>query len=80
MKPFTMNRFHYNWHWIWDTGNGDFGNQGIHELDVARWGLGVKFPNKVSAIGATSCLVTIRKRPTRLTSLTSSRCPTARAG
>ena len=51
MKPFTKNRFHYNWHWIWDTGNGDIGNQGIHELDVARWGLGVKFPIKVSAIG-----------------------------
>jgi len=51
MKPFTRNRFHYNWHWIWDTGNGDFGNQGIHELDLAVWGLGVKFPTKVSAIG-----------------------------
>jgi predicted dehydrogenase len=51
LKPFTRNRFHYNWHWIWDTGNGDIGNQGIHEMDVARWGLGVKFPNKVSAIG-----------------------------
>jgi predicted dehydrogenase len=52
MKPFTKNRYHYNWHWVWDTGNGDFGNQGIHELDVARWGLGVKYPNRVSAIGA----------------------------
>jgi predicted dehydrogenase len=51
MKPFTRNRFHYNWHWIWDTGNGDFGNQGIHELDVARWGLDVKYPNKISALG-----------------------------
>src|SRR5438093_840099 len=51
MKPFTRNRFHYNWHWIWDTGNGDMGNQGIHEMDVARWGLGVTFPNKVSAAG-----------------------------
>jgi predicted dehydrogenase len=51
LKPFTKNRFHYNWHWIWDTGNGDLGNQGIHQVDVARWGLGVKFPNKVSAIG-----------------------------
>ena len=51
MRPFTKNRFHYNWHWIWDTGNGDFGNQGIHELDLAVWGLGVKFPTKVSAIG-----------------------------
>jgi len=51
LKPYTKNRLHYNWHWIWDTGNGDFGNQGIHELDVARWGLGVKLPTKVSAIG-----------------------------
>jgi predicted dehydrogenase len=51
LKPFTRNRFHYNWHWIWDTGNGDLGNQGIHQVDVARWGLGVKFPNRVSAVG-----------------------------
>ncbi|HUK16281.1 MAG TPA: Gfo/Idh/MocA family oxidoreductase [Bryobacteraceae bacterium] len=51
MHQFTMNRFHYNWHWFWDTGNGDLGNQGIHEIDIARWGLGVKYPTKVSAIG-----------------------------
>ncbi len=51
LKPFTRNRFHYNWHWIWDTGNGDLGNQGIHELDLARWGLGVKLPTKITALG-----------------------------
>jgi predicted dehydrogenase len=51
MRPFTKNRFHYNWHWIWDTGNGDLGNQGIHEVDLARWGLGVTLPTKVTAIG-----------------------------
>ncbi len=51
MKPFTRNRFHYNWHWIWDTGNGDIGNQAIHEIDIARWGLGVGFPVSVSAMG-----------------------------
>ena len=51
LKPFTRNRFHYNWHWIWDTGNGDLGNQGIHQVDVARWGLGVNFPNRISAVG-----------------------------
>ena len=50
-KPFTENRFHYNWHWFWDFGNGDLGNQGIHEVDIARWGLGVKFPVKATAIG-----------------------------
>ena len=51
MKPFTRNRFHYNWHWIWETGNGDLGNQAIHQVDAARWGLGVAFPNRVSAVG-----------------------------
>jgi len=51
LKPFTKNRFHYNWHWIWDTGNGDLGNQGIHEVDLARWGLGVKLPNKITSLG-----------------------------
>ena len=44
--PFTRNRFHYNWHWNWDYGNGDIGNQGIHEMDIARWGLGVKYPDQ----------------------------------
>ena len=50
-RPFSRNRFHYNWHWQWDYGNGDIGNQGIHEMDIARWGLGVKLPRLVSAIG-----------------------------
>jgi predicted dehydrogenase len=48
---FTKNRFHYNWHWFWYYGNGDLGNQGVHQVDVARWGMGLGFPNKVSAIG-----------------------------
>src|SRR5262245_137633 len=40
MRPYTKNRFSYNWHWFWDTGNGDIGNQGIHQMDICRWGLG----------------------------------------
>ena len=48
---FTKNRFHYNWHWNWWYGNGDLGNQGVHQVDVARWGMGLGFPNKISAIG-----------------------------
>jgi len=52
LLPFTRNRFHYNWHWNWNYGNGDIGNQGIHEMDIARWGLGVKYPTKVSSMGA----------------------------
>ena len=52
-RPFSRNRFHYNWHWHWDYGNGDIGNQGVHQLDLARWGLGANtHPNRVSATGA----------------------------
>ncbi|MDP8983341.1 MAG: Gfo/Idh/MocA family oxidoreductase [Acidobacteriota bacterium] len=40
MRPFNPLRFKYNWHWFWDTGNGDIGNQGVHEIGIARWGLG----------------------------------------
>jgi len=49
--PFNRNRFHYNWHWNWNYGNGDMGNQGVHEMDIARWGLGVTLPTKISSIG-----------------------------
>ena len=43
---------HYDWHWIWDFGNGDLGNQGVHEMDKARWGLGkTTMPNSVFSLG-----------------------------
>jgi predicted dehydrogenase len=52
MKPLMRKRLHYDWHWIWDHGNGDLGNQGIHEMDKARWGLGVKeLPRSVVSLG-----------------------------
>ncbi len=38
-QPYHRNLVHYNWHWFWDTGNGDMGNQGVHEIDVARWAI-----------------------------------------
>ena len=50
-RPFTENRWHYNWHWFWDTGTGDIGNDGTHQIDVARWGLGVERPLSVTAAG-----------------------------
>jgi len=39
-RPSPRRRFHYDWHWFWDYGNGDLGNQGIHQMDICRWGLG----------------------------------------
>ena len=51
-KPVTRKQFHYDWHWQWDYGNGDLGNQGIHQMDIARWGLGVdKLSNAVLSFG-----------------------------
>jgi predicted dehydrogenase len=51
-KPWQENRFHYNWHWYWDFGNGDIGNQGVHEMDIARWGLGKQdLPPRVFSSG-----------------------------
>ena len=41
MGPLTRPRFHYDWHWQWRCGNGDLGNQGIHQMDIASWGLGL---------------------------------------
>ncbi len=66
-RAFTKNRFHYNWHWFWDTGNGDLGNQGIHEVDIARWGLGVTHPTKVSAIGGKFMFEDDQETPNTLT-------------
>ncbi len=52
LRAYNELRFKYNWHWFWDTGNGDIGNQGVHEMDIARWGLGVEgLPQSVSSTG-----------------------------
>jgi predicted dehydrogenase len=52
MKPYSLNKFNYNWHWFWDTGNGDIGNQGVHEMDIALWGLNRKdWPVSVTSSG-----------------------------
>ncbi|MBI4905357.1 MAG: Gfo/Idh/MocA family oxidoreductase [Acidobacteria bacterium] len=52
LRAFNENRFKYNWHWFWDTGNGDIGNQGVHEMDVMLWGTGVTtFPKSVICTG-----------------------------
>ncbi|MDP2996435.1 MAG: gfo/Idh/MocA family oxidoreductase, partial [Bryobacterales bacterium] len=68
-KPFTRNRLHYNWHWQWDYGNGDIGNQGIHQMHAARRGLGVKYPTKVSAMGGHFMFDDDQQTPNVLSSL-----------
>ena len=51
-QDFHGNLHTYNWHWFWDTGNGDTGNQGVHEMDIARWAIkGATMPNRVWSIG-----------------------------
>jgi predicted dehydrogenase len=50
-KPFHSNYLHYNWHWFWHWGNGELGNNGIHMIDLCRWGLGVKHPTGVRSSG-----------------------------
>jgi len=51
-QPFHKNLVHYNWHWFWDTGNGDIGNQGVHQMDIARWGIpGATLPKSVISLG-----------------------------
>ncbi len=50
--PVHRKSLHYDWHWIWAYGNGDLGNQGIHEMDKARWGLGkMDLPKSVISVG-----------------------------
>jgi predicted dehydrogenase len=51
-QPFHRNLVHYNWHWFWDTGNGDIGNQGVHQMDVARWMIpNATMPKRVFSVG-----------------------------
>jgi predicted dehydrogenase len=59
-QPYHANLVHYNWHWFWDFGNGDIGNQGVHEMDKARWlipppspgnGKSATYPKTVLSLG-----------------------------
>jgi predicted dehydrogenase len=67
MRPFNPLRFIYNWHWFWDTGNGDIGNQGVHEIGLCRWGLGDPgMPETAFAQGAKYAYVDDQETPNTL--------------
>ncbi len=51
-RPFNPQYVHYNWHWFWDFGCTDLGNQGPHQMDIARWGLNkTEMPKKIKCVG-----------------------------
>lgn len=66
-RPFQPNRCHHNWQWFWDYGSGELGVWGVHLLDVARWGLDVGLPVRVSASGGKHYLRDDRETPDTLT-------------
>ncbi|MFO7933194.1 MAG: Gfo/Idh/MocA family oxidoreductase [Bacteroidales bacterium] len=68
-RPFTRNLVHYNWHWHWDYGNGDVGNQGIHETDLCMWGLDVGLPTKITSMGGKFLWDDCKETPEVLTSV-----------
>jgi len=65
MRPFNENRFHYNWHWFWETGNGETGNNGPHYADIARWILKkYEHPVRAQSMGAVDVHDTDQETPT----------------
>lgn len=68
-RPFSRRYVHYNWHWNWEYGNGDVGNQGIHETDMCMWGLGVGLPTKITAMGGKFLFDDDKETPEILTSV-----------
>jgi predicted dehydrogenase len=68
-QPFSKNLVHYNWHWNWEYGNGDVGNQGIHETDLCMWGLDVGLPTKITSMGGKFLWDDAKEVPEVLTSV-----------
>ncbi|MDR2118616.1 MAG: Gfo/Idh/MocA family oxidoreductase [Tannerellaceae bacterium] len=69
LTPFTENLVHYNWHWHWNYGNGDVGNQGVHETDLCLWGLDAGLPERITSMGGKFLFDDCRETPEVLTSV-----------
>lgn len=67
-REFSKNYVHYNWHWFWDYGNGDIGNQGVHETDLCMWGLDVGLPEVITSTGGKYLWNDCKETPEVLTS------------
>lgn len=68
-REFSKNYVHYNWHWFWDYGNGDIGNQGVHETDLCMWGLDVGLPEVITSSGGKYLWNDCKETPEVLTSV-----------
>ena len=68
-RPYSKRHVHYNWHWTWDFGNGEIGNQGVHELDMLQWGLDVTLPDEVVSSGGRYIWDDHRETPEMLSTL-----------
>ena len=67
LREFNLNHFHYNWHWFWNYGGGDLANDGVHQIDLARWAIDRTLPKAVSSTGAIYSLNDHRDTPDTLT-------------
>ena len=67
LREFNLNHIHYNWHWFWNYGGGDLANDGVHQIDLARWAIDRTLPKAVSSTGAIYSLNDHRDTPDTLT-------------
>lgn len=68
-RPYSKNHVHYDWHWLWEFGNGEMGNQGGHQIDMLQWGMGVKFPTRITSLGGNYLWKDRRETPEVVTAL-----------